>query len=619
VRQGVDLPGYEVLGVLGVGGQAAVYRARQQSMAGREVAVKVYDRALLGERDRRRFSREVRASASLSGHRHVIQVYDSGLLPSGQPYLAMELCTGGSLSTRLRERGPIPDSEVAAIGAKIASALATAHRAGVLHRDVKPGNILSTRDGEPVLTDFGIAVVVTPGAEQSATLGLLTPAYAAPELFHGSEPTDASDIYSLGATLYALLIGRPVRWPPDREPSLAELFNIHNDPLPDLPGVAPSLIGVLRRCMAFNPAKRYTSAGELSWALNEVSTALRTGSSRRVKPPDTPPDGVPPRRGHQPIPEQAGPTRVEPVADNTAQLVNRNGWRERIDARRPVGVTPTTRELTGDVVVALSLVIGLGVWGFGTRGPAAGFGLIAAALTMLALAASGRLYAAIAAYAGTLAVAFWAASGRSGAQPIAWLITAIAIAFAAVVVYDVRALRRNSKRALAQPLWHGRPSDRPLLGALAHIPSARFFRLPYPAVQFAVVAGDRIALLRWAAWPSRRYTVHGDRVHVGEHAFEPGNRELAGLAEELRRQRELLGTATVRAFLVVRSTEDHGDAGQPPNIDAPVDADVAVLPEELAEPVIGEFLAERPYDLVAPLIDHLTMVVAKASGMSTRD
>jgi serine/threonine protein kinase len=616
VRQGVDLPGYEVLGVLGVGGQAAVYRARQQSMAGREVAVKVYDRALLGERDRRRFSREVRASASLSGHRHVIQVYDSGLLPSGQPFLAMELCSGGSLSARLRERGPIPDVEVAAIGVKIASALSTAHGAGVQHRDVKPGNILVTRDGEPVLTDFGIAVVVTPGAEQSATLGLLTPAYAAPELFHGSQPTEASDIYSLGATLYALLIGRPVRWPPDREPSLAELFRIHNDPLPDLPGVAQPLTGVLRRCMAFNPAKRYASANEVAWALNEVWTAMRAGSGGlgRSRPPDTPPDGTPPRRGHQPIPEQPRAGRVEPVSDKTAQLPGPKDWRDRVDARRPVGVKPTTRELTGDMVVALSLVIGLGVWGFGTRGPAAGFALIGASLTMLALAAAGRLYAAIAAYAGTLAVALWAAAGRSGAQPIAWLITAIAIAFAGVVVYDVRKLRRNSKRALAQPLWHGRPSDRPLLGALAHIPSARFFRLPYPAVQFAVVAGDRIALLRWAAWPSRRYTVRGDRVHVGEHAFEPGSRELAGLADELRRQRELISTATVRAFLVVR-----GEAGHPPTIDAPVDADVTVLPEELAEPAIGEFLAERPYDLVAPLIDHLTTVVAKAAGTSTRD
>jgi hypothetical protein len=282
-------------------------------------------------------------------------------------------------------------------------------------------------------------------------------------------------------------------------------------------------------------------------------------------------------------------------------------------------VSPTTRELTGDVVVALSLVIGLGLWGFGTRGPAAGFGLIAAALSMLALAAYGRLYGAAAAYAGTLALALWVSGGLAGARPIAWLITAIAVAFAGVVVYDVRRLGRNSKRALAQPLWHGRPSDRPLLGALAHIPSARFFRLPYPSVQFAVVAGDRIALLRWAAWPSRRYTVSGERVHVGEHAYESGSRELAGLAAELRRQRQLLSSAAgqrgaVRAFLVVR-----GEAGQPPTIDAPPNADVAVLPEELAEQVIGEFLAERPYDLVAPLIDHLTAVVVTAGGTSTRD
>ena len=136
-----DIPGHRVGGVLGAGGFATVYRAWQLAV-GREVAVKVDNRALLTERDRRRFFREVTAAGRLSGHPHVIDVYDAGTLDDGRPYLVMELCPAGSLNDALARDGPMSAGQVRDIGIKIADGLAAAHVAGVLHRDIKPANIL---------------------------------------------------------------------------------------------------------------------------------------------------------------------------------------------------------------------------------------------------------------------------------------------------------------------------------------------------------------------------------------------------------------------------------------------------------------------------------------------
>ncbi|HZN20245.1 MAG TPA: serine/threonine-protein kinase [Micromonosporaceae bacterium] len=441
----VQVPGYETLGLLAYGGQATVYRARQRSMAGREVAVKIYDRALVTERDRRRFEREVRAAASLSGHRHVIQVYDAGLLPSGQPYLAMELCHGGSLATRLRERGPVPPDEVRTIGIKIAGALATAHAAGVLHRDVKPANVLLTRDGQPVLTDFGIAALLRPGVEQSATLGLLTPAYAPPEMFHGSEPTAAGDVYSLGATLYALLVGRPPRWPAGREPSLAEMFVLYDHPLPEVPGAPAGLLAVLRHAMVSDPAQRCPSAAHLAKALAGLPEGAGAPHPDGATRPGARPDHLPgPPAGYPPGAPSGQPTRHP----QGPPVSSPHGPPPGPPAR---AVTAGARGLLGDVALALALVTTLGGWALDARGWGAGLALVAAALGMLALAGWGRLWAAVAAYATTLGVALWAAGGVVWLQgdqpvlwwqPVAWLVSALVIGFAAVLVYDVRARRR---------------------------------------------------------------------------------------------------------------------------------------------------------------------------------
>ncbi|NBM20759.1 serine/threonine-protein kinase, partial [Streptomyces sp. GC420] len=228
----LELPGYEIDGVLGRGGFATVYRARQLAV-GREVALKVDSRVLSTPRDRQRFLREVTAAGQLSEHPHVVSVYDAGVLADGRPYMVLELCPGGSLGDRLRRQGPRPPREARDIGVNIADALAAAHAAGVLHRDIKPGNIMVNRYGGVALADFGLAAMPRPGQELSVTREALTPAYAPPEAFRMTEPAPAGDVYSLAATVYALLRGRPPHYPEDGgQLGLAELIVRHTRPYP---------------------------------------------------------------------------------------------------------------------------------------------------------------------------------------------------------------------------------------------------------------------------------------------------------------------------------------------------------------------------------------------------
>ncbi len=258
-----DIPGHTVTGVLGSGGFATVYRTWQVAV-GRETAVKVDSRVLHTERDQRRFFREVTAAGRLSGHPNVIDVYDAGMLRDGRPYLVMELCPDGSLNDAVRRDGPMSAMHVCQLGVGLADALAAAHASGILHRDIKPANILINRYGIVGLSDFGLASIVAAGGEQSVTREALTPAYAPPESFDAAEPTPAADIYSLAATLYALMAGRPPRFPADgRSPGVMTILAMHLQPVDDIPGVPPAMLAILRQCLAADPAQRLPSAAAL--------------------------------------------------------------------------------------------------------------------------------------------------------------------------------------------------------------------------------------------------------------------------------------------------------------------------------------------------------------------
>ncbi|GIH18200.1 serine/threonine-protein kinase [Rugosimonospora africana] len=261
------VPGLTGLAVLARGGYSTVYRAVQVSV-GRDVAVKIENRALATEHDRSRFLREARAAGRMSSHLFVVDLFDAGVTEDGHPYLVMELCAG-SYADLLRER-PLTAQEARDVGVKIADALADAHKVGVLHRDVKPANILITEFGEPTLADFGLAVL-TEARDVSTTLDVLTPAYAPREMFRQPcDPSPAADIYSLCATLYTLLSGRPPRWSQERDPSLLTLMELFERPVPNLPGVPVELIDVLRGGLANDPRAR-PSAAELCDQLAALS------------------------------------------------------------------------------------------------------------------------------------------------------------------------------------------------------------------------------------------------------------------------------------------------------------------------------------------------------------
>ncbi|WP_199441860.1 serine/threonine-protein kinase [Umezawaea beigongshangensis] len=257
-----QIPGLVDLRPLGRGGFATVYRARQVQL-GRDVAVKIDNRVLVSERDQRRFLREAHAAARLSGHPHVVGVHDANITPQGTPYLVMELCTGGSLADVLDGEGPLPAERVRQLGHQLADALAVAHAGGVLHRDVKPANVLVDRYGTAKLADFGLAALLDAAGGSTVTRDALSPSYAPPEAFAMAAPTPAGDVYALAATLYDLLAGkppRPVPWPIESFDHLGEVLR---SAVPPVPGVPADLHDVLVRALHPDAARRTPSAAQL--------------------------------------------------------------------------------------------------------------------------------------------------------------------------------------------------------------------------------------------------------------------------------------------------------------------------------------------------------------------
>lgn len=249
---------------IGSGGFADVYRARQTHL-NREVAVKVLRAAAGDAVARMRFERECHAVGAVSGHPNIVAVHEGGFTAEGRAYLVMELCPGGSLSDRLSQVGRLGPADVIEIGYKIGRALGVAHDAGVVHRDVKPGNILITAWGEPALADFGIARVE--GGDQTAT-GLVSAslAHAAPEVLNGAVPTPASDQYSLASTLFELFTGYPPHFRAEDQSMWAMINRILNTDVPDPAqiGMPEPLARVVRQASARLPEGRFASAATMA-------------------------------------------------------------------------------------------------------------------------------------------------------------------------------------------------------------------------------------------------------------------------------------------------------------------------------------------------------------------
>lgn len=273
---GESVAGFHDLRRIGRGGFSVVYHAYQERFR-RVVALKVLAVEGVDSAVGRAFLREVELTSRLTGHPHVVTVLDCGTTAAGRPYIAMEFFERGSLADRLAAEGPLPVADVLRIGVKIAGALAAAHGEGILHRDVKPQNILISRYGEPALADFGTARL-TSSLDTSSRVDALTPYHCAPEVLQGQAPTAAADVYSLGSTLYQLLTGRPPFAVGDGGIAALLLRVLHEEP-PALEraDVPPELAAALRRAMARDTADRFPDAWQLLTALQRIQASAGLG------------------------------------------------------------------------------------------------------------------------------------------------------------------------------------------------------------------------------------------------------------------------------------------------------------------------------------------------------
>lgn len=255
---------YRVERVLGTGAMAKVLLAHDAEL-GREVAVKLLDEGLAQDPSfRARFAREARVAAGLS-HPNVVTVFDVGEA-DGRPFIVMELVSGRTLEERLHRDGALPASDVLAIARQVCAGLEHAHANGLVHRDLKPGNLIERDDGTIKIADFGIARAVegTELTEAGTVVG--TAAYLAPEQAEAGTVTPATDLFALGVVLYELLTRRQ----PWKVDSLADLADRREAPPPELPAdVPPGLGRAIERSLRPDPEDRPSSAAEFARLLDD--------------------------------------------------------------------------------------------------------------------------------------------------------------------------------------------------------------------------------------------------------------------------------------------------------------------------------------------------------------
>ncbi|MFT4469155.1 serine/threonine-protein kinase [Arthrobacter sulfonylureivorans] len=268
-----NIDGYRYVRLLGSGGFSDVY-LYEQDRPRRRVAVKVLLSGLRTEDARRRFESEANLMAQLSTHPFIVTIYEANLTADGHSYLAMEYCSRPSLDARYR-KGPLGVDEVLTLGIQVASAVETAHRAGIAHRDIKPANILVTDYNRPALTDFGISSSGNDAADSD--VGMSIP-WSPPESFKGDAGNGTrGDIWALGATVYTLLAGRSPFLQPGGNNSQRELMDrIAHAPLPPLgrADVPASLELALATAMAKSPGSRFKSAHAFALSLQRVQAEL---------------------------------------------------------------------------------------------------------------------------------------------------------------------------------------------------------------------------------------------------------------------------------------------------------------------------------------------------------
>lgn len=284
---------YQLEELLGSGGMAYVYRALDL-MLERPVAVKILRQNFTEDEEfRERFRLEARAAANLS-HPNIVTIYDFGI-SEGHPFIVMEYVPGQHLKRRIQQRGRIPVDESVELMIQACAGIGYAHRAGIVHCDIKPHNLVVSPDGQLKVTDFGIAralAAIHPDEQADVVWG--SPQYFAPEQAAGSPPSPASDVYSLGVVLYEMLTGS-LPFKADSSEELARLHQVSN-PVP--PGqlnqeITPALEKIVLKVLAKEPAARYRTADQLGHILETLEQpAVST---------ETYPDSSPARPASQPM------------------------------------------------------------------------------------------------------------------------------------------------------------------------------------------------------------------------------------------------------------------------------------------------------------------------------
>jgi hypothetical protein len=344
--------------IIGTGSSGTVYRGRQPRFH-RDVAVKVV--ASHGSPSAaERWDRELSAMGRLSNHPNILPVYAGGVTEAGAPYLVMPYVPDGTLRDRLRDQGPMPPAVVASIGAKLAGALAMAHQAGVLHRDVKPENVLMSPYGEPQLADFGIARLLDATLTAAGTVTATIP-YAAPEVLDGAPATEAADVYGLGATLHACLTGEAPFVATEHDTMVSLVTRVATQDPPSLreAGVPAALADVVDRAMAKDPAARHASATELQRDLDDAATRL----ARREEEP-APTEALPAATAATTTMARDGGPGLAPTAVVAAPAASTTGTRAAPAPRPSVDADDGNRRWTTflGALVALAVVAVIGWW-----------------------------------------------------------------------------------------------------------------------------------------------------------------------------------------------------------------------------------------------------------------
>jgi len=297
LSSGTRLGPYEIAAPLGAGGMGEVYRARDTRLD-RSVAIKILPEHLADKADAgERFEREARTISSLS-HPNICQLHDIGT-QDGVRYIVMELLEGETLADRLR-RGPLPLEQVFRFGSEIAEGMHAAHRRGVVHRDLKPGNVMLTKSGAKLM-DFGLAKGVaatrpasaeltasltsshaTPLTQQGTIVGTFQ--YMSPEQIEGKEADPRSDIFSLGAVLYEMVSGKRAFEGKTLVSVAASILEKEPEPIRTLQPLTPtSLERVIQKCLAKDPDSRWQSAGDLASELKWIAEGSSTAAKSVVK------------------------------------------------------------------------------------------------------------------------------------------------------------------------------------------------------------------------------------------------------------------------------------------------------------------------------------------------